>query len=147
MKRTILRSVAAAGLLLFGVSAGMAQDRDRDHARDRDDSWYRARETFFHGPQWRARMFQRIREDLDRIETTTFRGRDEFRIAQTREDLNDMQQKLAENRYDQPELDRTIAGLQRIVDSNRLTPRDRDMIADDLSRLRDYREHHDTWGR
>jgi hypothetical protein len=28
-----------------------------------------------------------------------------------------------------------------------LSPRDRDVLADDLNRLRDYREHHEHWNR
>ena len=145
MTNLFFRSIAGAGLLLFGLTAGMAQDRDRDH--DRDDSWYRTRDTFYHGDQWRAHMFQRVREDLNRVESVTFRGRDEFRIARTEQELNDLQNKLASGQYDQPELDRVVAGLQRVVESNRLSPRDRDMLNDDLTRLKDYREHHDTWAR
>jgi hypothetical protein len=37
--------------------------------------------------------------------------------------------------------------LQKVVDSNKLSPRDREMLADDLNRMRDYREHHENWNR
>jgi len=146
MKHILLRTLAGTGLLLFGLTAGMAQDRDRD--RDRDDSWYRTRDSFYHEQQWKAHMFQRVREDLDRVQANTFPlSKDEFRIARTKQELGELQDKLASGRYDQPQLDDVIAGLQRVIDSNKLSPRDRDMLTDDLNRLRDYREHHENWGR
>ncbi len=142
MKHALLRAMAGAGLLLFGITAGMAQDRDRG----REDGWYRSRDTFYRGHEWRAHLFQRVREDLDRVQAATFPGgRDDFRIATTKQELNELQDKYAAGRYDQPELDDVIAALQRVVASNRLSPRDRDMLNDDLNRLRDYREHHDDW--
>jgi len=140
MRHILLQIIAGACLLAFGTTMGVAQDRDHDR-----DSWYQSRDSFFHEQHWKAHMFQRVREDLDRVQSNTFSGRDEFRIARTKEQLGELQSKLASNQYDQPELDEVIAGLQRVVDSNKLTPRDRDMLTDDLSRLRDYREHHADW--
>lgn len=37
--------------------------------------------------------------------------------------------------------------VQGVIDSNKLSGRDRDMLADDVSRMRDYREHHENWDR
>jgi hypothetical protein len=144
MKRAILRSVAGASLLVFGLTMGMAQERHRD----RDDSWYHDRDAFYRTDTWHAHLFQRVREDLDRVQATTFEGsRDDFRIATTKQELNELQNKLAAGQYDQREVDDVIAGVQRVVESNKLTARDRDMLTDDLNRLRDYRAHHDNWGR
>ena len=36
-----------------------------------------------------------------------------------------------------------IGALGKVVADNRLSARDRDMLTDDLTRLRDYREHHE----
>jgi hypothetical protein len=52
---------------------------------------------------------------------------------------------MVAGQYDQPELDEVIAALQRVVADNRLTPRDRDILTDDLNRMREYREHHEDW--
>lgn len=149
MRHILMQVIAGAGLLVFGTTLGVAQDRDRDHDRqDRDrDGWYQSRDTFFHGQNWHARLFQRVREDLDRVQTSSFRGSDEFRIDRTRQELNELQTKMAAGRYDQPELDEVIGALTRVVDSNRLSARDRDMLNDDLNRMRDYREHHENWER
>ena len=128
-------------MFLLGTS-GMAQDRDRD------DRWYQERESFYHGQQWKARMFERVRQDLDQVQAKTFPGgRDDFHIARTKEQLNELQEKLAAGRYDQPELDNVISGLERVASSDRLSSRDHDILSDDLNRLRDYREHHEGWGR
>ena len=144
MRHILLKMVAGVGLLVFGTSIGMAQDRDRD--RNNDSTWYQSRESFFREQHWKAHLFQRVRDDLDQVQTTTFPGgRDEFRIVRTKQELGELQAKLADNRYDQPQLDDVISGLQRVIDSNKLSSRDRDMLADDVSRLRDYREHHSDW--
>ena len=60
-------------------------------------------------------------------------------------DLTDLQSKLAAGRYDEPELDSVIGALGKVVADNRLAPRDRDILTDDLSCLRDYRDHHENW--
>ena len=146
MQRALFRSVLGTGLLLCGLTAGLAQDRDHD--RDRDDSWYQTREQFYRGEHWRPRLFERVREDLDRVQSTTFPvSGDEYRLVRTKRELSELQDKLAAGRYDQPELDQVIAAMQRVVSSNKLSPRDRDVLNDDLNRLRDYREHHDRWQR
>jgi len=141
MKHIFLRSFAGAALLFSGLSTTVAQDRDRD-------DYYSQRDAFFHQEHWRARLFQRVRDDLDRVQSTTFpASRDELRIVRTKEELGELQEKLADHRYDEAQLNDVIAGLQRVIDSNKLSGRDRDMLSDDLSRMRDYREHHEDWDR
>jgi hypothetical protein len=146
MRSILLRSLIGASLLLGGLSAGMAQDRDRD--RDRDDSYYQRRDAFFHEEHWRARLFEHVRDDLNQIQSTTFpASRDELRIVRTKEELGTLQENMASHRYDERALDDVISGVQRVIDSNKLSGRDRDMLGDDLARLRDYRENHEHWER
>jgi hypothetical protein len=141
MKRGLINSIACAGLFLFSFAAGnAAAQANRD-----DDGWYRARESYFAGNDWKMRLFERVRLDLDHVQTVAFAGSDEYRIVRTKEQVAELQGKLAEGRYDQPELDEVIAGLQRVVADNRLTARDHDMLNDDLNRVRDYRAHHEDW--
>ncbi len=59
--------------------------------------------------------------------------------------MNDLQSKLESRRYDQPELDPTINALEKVVADNNIGDRDREMLQDDLRRLRDFREHHDGY--
>lgn len=136
MKNTLLRTLAP-GLLLFGLAVSIQAAPQRD--------WHQERETFYHGEGWRMHLFDRVRDDLTHVQEATFRGGDEYRIARTKEELNELQGKLAAHQYDEAKLDEVIGALQRVVADNRLTPNDRDVLNDDLSRLRDYRAHHENW--
>jgi hypothetical protein len=119
---------------------------DRRDAGDAD-AYYRQREDWFRGESWRRHFFERVRQDLEHVEAVTFpRGADEFRLERTIRDLNELQDKLAAGRYDERQLDDVIMAMQRVLRDNRLSRRDRDVLADDLDRLRDFRQRHDSWG-
>ena len=93
-------------------------------------------------------MFERVRDDVDHVQSTTFpASRDEFRLVRVKEELGDLQNKLASGQYDERELDEVVHSLRRVVDSNRLSGRDRDMLNEDLGHLREYRDHHSDWDR
>jgi hypothetical protein len=140
MKRSLFNGMACAGLLLFSFGAGQALAQYRD-----DDTWHQTREGFFAGNSWRMHLFERVQADLDHVQSVAFAGADELRIAHTKQQVAELQGKLAEGKYDQPELDEAVAGLEKVLADNRLSPRDRDMLNDDLSRVRDYRAHHADW--
>ena len=92
-------------------------------------------------------FFQRIREDLDHATSGAFPFTgDRARLQRTQMALDELQQKLAKGYYDQRELDETMASLQAVVQGNRLAPRDRAMLTEDLSRMRDFRARHDQYG-
>jgi hypothetical protein len=125
-------------------------DRDRDNRvrDDRDqDAYHRERDDFFRGQDWRQTFFQRIRGDLYHVQSVTFPvGGDQYRISRTLQELNELQDKLARGYYDERELNDVIAAMQRVVQDNRLQRRDRDILADDLDRMRDFRERHESYG-
>ena len=120
-------------------------DRGRD---DRDqDVYHRGRDEGFRAPDFRQRFFQRIREDLYHVQSVTFPGSgDQYRISRTLQQLDELQDKLARGYYDERELNDVIGAMQRVVADNRLARRDRDMLADDLDRMRDFRARHDYYG-
>jgi len=92
-------------------------------------------------------FFQHIREDLDHATSGAFPfSGDRASLQRTQMELNDLQQKLANGYYDERELDQAMAALQAVVQGNRLAPRDRDMLTDDLNRMRDFRARHDQYG-
>ena len=137
----IFRGALAGTAFFMLIAAAGAQERDYDwYHHDRDDQ--------YRGDRWRGRLFWQVREDLDHVQASTFGyGGDQYRIRQTKQELNELQEKLANGRYDERELDDVIGALQRVVAYNRLPPRDRDILQDDLHRLHEYREHHEGWGR
>jgi len=133
-----------------GAPPDQRYDRGRDD-RDRDgrdqDVYHRDRDEGFRAPDFRQRFFQRIREDLDHVQSVTFPfSNDQYRIARTKQELDELQDKLARGYYDQRELDEVIGAMQRVVADNRLSRRDRDILGDDLDRLRDFRARHADYG-
>jgi hypothetical protein len=143
MRNIILSSLAGAGLLILSFNA-TAQDRDRYHD---EDSYHHDRDAHFRGEHWRGHLFERVREDLDHVQTGWTRFGDTYRIERTKQELNELQGKLADGVYDQHEVDDVIGTLARVVRDNHLSPHDRDMLSDDLARVREYREHHEGWPR
>ncbi len=132
MKNVLIKASVLTGLALFGTTV-FAQNRD-------DDRFYQNRDEGY----WRGHLFQRVREDLDHIQQVTPKiSIDEYRLVETKRDLNDMQGKFDSGRYDEPALDRTIAAVERVANDNSLAPRDRTLLQEDVRRLRDFREHHE----
>ncbi|HEX4750800.1 MAG TPA: hypothetical protein VH302_14760 [Bryobacteraceae bacterium] len=108
--------------------------------------WYHEREQRFHNEQWRHHLFAQVREDLSHVNSAAWAAeREKHRLARTRQELTDLQVKLEQGRFDRDELNDVIDSLQKSADDQRLSPRDREVLADDLNRLRDYREHHEHW--
>ena len=142
MKHLLLRTVAGTGFMLFGLTASMQAQRPRD-----DDSYHRDRDDYFRGDQWRARMFDRVRDDLNHVQTTWFSGGgDQYRIDKAKQELNELQTAMVEHRFNERALDDVVNAMQRVVSDNRLSDRDRSILNDDLARLRQFRERHDEWG-
>jgi hypothetical protein len=130
-------------LVLFGLTASVQAQPPRD-----DDAYHRDRDDYYRGDQWRARMFDRIRDDLNHVQTSVFgavRG-DEYRLERAKQELGELQSAFADHRYDQRALDDVINAMQRVTSDNRLSGRDRDILTNDLSRLREFRERHSDWG-
>jgi hypothetical protein len=140
MNRIVRMGLSAAACLAFAAALG-AQERDWDwYDHDRDDA--------YRGENWRGRIFAQVRADLDHVQAATFPiSGDAYRIARTKQELNELQDKMARGQYDERELDDVTGTLRRVVADNHLSPRDRAMLSDDLTRLQDYREHHEGWGR
>ncbi len=135
MKHLVLTSLISSSLLVFGITA-FAQDRpdDRYHQGDRDEGW------------WHGRLFERVRADLDHVQsvTPTFSG-DQYRLVRVKDELGELQRRYENHGYDSAKMDDVVAALQHVVADNHLTGRDRDMLNDDLSHLRDFQEHHDGY--
>ena len=116
-------------MILFGLSASLQAQQPRD-----DDAYHRHRDDYYRGDQWRARIFDRVRDDLNHVQTTWFSGGgDQYRIDRAKH-------------YNEGALDEVISAMQRVVSDNRLSERDREILNDDIGRLRQFREHHDDWG-
>ena len=145
MKRNILcSSLAGAGLLIFSLTTtAAAQDRDRD-----PEAYHTDRDAYFHDQQWRGHLFERVKDDVEHVRSVTWpEGGDDFRLDRTLTQLDELQGKLANHVYDERELEAVIDTLGRVASFNRMAPRDRDMLNDDIARLREYHDRHADWDR
>ena len=146
MRRLLFGTIAISGMMLPGICA-FAQDRDHDRDRegrytDRDQYHRDARDPDW----WRNRLFDRVREDIDHIQSMTrIFSADQFRLARTKQELNELQSKAASGQPDDRQLDDVINALQRVVADNRLSEHDRNMLSDDMNRMREYREHRERY--
>jgi hypothetical protein len=106
-----------------------------------DDRYWRDRNEWSRG-DWRARFFDRVRDDVDHVERYAFPGNgDRYRLDRTRQELTELQRAWEDRRINYRDLDDVIDALGRVVRDNRLSPRDRDVLEDDVNRLREFRDH------
>lgn len=91
-------------------------------------------------------LFDRARMDLDRASAYPYASRaDRKRFDEARSRLFDFESRFDQGRYEKHYLDEAIEHIQRVVSSNSLDPGSRSALAEDLRRMRDYREfrnHH-----
>jgi hypothetical protein len=119
---------------------------DRDGDRGHQD-YRQEREQFFRGEGWRRNLFQRIREDVEHLQHSTFPFTgDQSRLSRTIFELNELQGKLSKGRYDEHELNDVLYALTSVLQNNRLSAQDRDVLTDDLNRLREFRDRHEDYG-
>jgi len=129
-------SMTAVLILVSLTSIAFAQD------------WYHDRDERFRGDQWRPHVFAYVNEDLDHIRSARHASEKEnARLDRTREELTKMQADLDQGRFDNGLLNDVIDSLRKSANDQRLSPRDRDVLNDDVNRLHDYQLHHNHWTR
>jgi hypothetical protein len=120
MRPFLKNATLAAGLLLLGFGAN-AQPR------------------YDYG--WGREPLDRVRADLDRAarDVRYLSGGDFRRFEHARQEIREFQEKWNRGKFDHHELDDVIGSLQSVVRSNRIRPRDREILMNDLERLREIR--------
>ncbi len=126
MKRFITAGVILAALALTAA----AQD------------WYHDRDERFRGEQWRPRIFMHVKSDLEHVWSGRAAEKERRRLVRTEEELSKMQADLDHGRWDNGILNDVIDSIQKSANDERLAPRDREVLADDLVRLKDFQVHH-----
>lgn len=130
MKRSITTVVMIAALAMTAA----AQD------------WYHQREERFRGQGWRSHVFLQVRTDLEHVWSARFAAdRERQRLARTEGELSKLQADLDAGRFDNGILNDVIDSIRKSADDQRLAPRDRDVLRDDVMRLKDYQDHHNHW--
>jgi hypothetical protein len=133
MKKTMTAAFLTAAFL---ASSAFAQD------------WYHDREGRFHGDQWRGHVFTEVRNDLEHIwSANRAADRERRRLDRTKQELTELQAKLDRGRFDNGILNDVIDSIRKSSNDDRLAPRDREVLTDDLNRLKDYQVNHNHWNR
>ena len=104
--------------------------------------WYHQREERFRGEQWRAHLFQHVRTDVDHVWAGHAADRERERLQRTEEELTKMQADLDHGRWDNGMLNDVIDSIGKSANDERLPRRDRDVLADDVRRLREFQAQH-----
>jgi hypothetical protein len=126
-----MKQILTAGVLLTAmVVSAAAQD------------WYHEREERYRGEEWRAHLFMHVRTDLEHVWSGRAADREQERLAKTEEELTKMQADLDVGRWDNGVLNDVIDSIRKSSNDSRLAARDRDVLADDLNRLREFQDAH-----
>ena len=127
-----MKRILTAGVVLaaFAFSAA-AQD------------WYHDREERFRGEGWRSHIFMHVRTDLDHIwSAQRAADKERRRLERTKEELTQMQGDLDQGRWDNGILNDVIDSIRKSSNDDRLSGRDRTVLADDVSRLKEFQDQH-----
>ena len=130
MKHFLMSALAGSGLLFMTIPA------QAQYQPDSVSSYHQIqyqREATSHD-----RLFDQMRDDLALASTTAtpFSG-DRDRVAIARDQLNQLQHAVDTGEYDGLTFSQTISAMQRVVDLNRMTDRNRDYLVNDIGQLRD----------
>ncbi len=133
-----MKRIVTAGLIVvasFGLSAA-AQD------------WYHDRDARYRGEQWRSQVFMQVRSDLDHVwSARRASDKERTRLERTKQELTELQAKLDHGQFDNGTLNDVIDSIRKSANDDRLAPRDRAVLSDDLNRLHDYQNNHNHWNR
>ncbi len=124
-----MRQFLTSGVLLATFAFGAA-------AQD----WYQQREIS--EDQWRLHLFAHVREDLDHVWTGVAKDKELQRLTKTEDELTKMQADLDQTRWDNGLLNDVIDSIAKSSNDTRLQARDRDVLADDLRRLKAFQDQH-----
>lgn len=121
-----------SGCVMMAALAGIGVAQD----------WYHDRDARYRGEEWRPQLFVHVRTDLEHVWSGRARDRELKRLERTEEELTKMQADLNQGRWDNGLLNDVIDSIRKSSNDDRLAARDRDVLADDLARLKDFQDRH-----
>jgi hypothetical protein len=124
------RFLTTGAILVALVFTAFAQD------------WYREREERYRGEQWRTHLFDHVRTDLEHVWSGRSAERERERLQRTQDELRKMQADLEQGRWDNGILNDVIDSIRKSSNDDRLPKRDRDILADDVNRLKEFQDQH-----
>ena len=130
-----MRKLITAGFVIAALTlTAMAQD------------WYQNRDQRYQGDAWRPHIFDYVRSDLEHVWSAyQAKTREQARLDKTKEELYKMQVDLGQGRFDNGLLNDVIDSLRKSSNDDRLAARDKEVLADDVVRLKDFQNNHNHW--
>ena len=127
-----MNRIFTAGVILTALAfSAAAQD------------WYHDRDERFRGEAWRPHVFMYVRTDLEHVWSAVKASEQErTRLEKTKEELTKMQADLDQGRWDNGILNDVIDSTRKSSNDNRLSQRDRAVLADDVVRLKQFQDQH-----
>jgi hypothetical protein len=126
-----MRQFLTAGVILTALAFNaIAQD------------WYREREERYRGEQWRAHLFTHVKTDVEHVWSGRASGKELERLRTTEDELAKMQADLDQGRWDNGMLNDVIDSIRKSSTDDRLSQRDRGVLADDVNRLKEFQDQH-----
>ena len=127
----MIRTVTIAVISAIFIFTAVAQD------------WYHDREERFRGDRGRNQVFLQVRQDLDHIwSANRSADRERERIERTKQELTELQARLDHGQWDNGAVNDVIDSLRKSANDERLSPRDRNVLADDANRIHDFQNSH-----
>jgi hypothetical protein len=125
----MLKTFAAIVITAIFIFGAAAQD------------WYHDRDARFRGDRGRTRIFLQVRQDLDHIwSERRAANRERDRIERTKQELTELQARLDRGQWDNGMVNDVIDSLRKSANDDRLSPRDRGVLADDANRIHDFQD-------
>jgi hypothetical protein len=113
--------IAITGLLLVGLIPLASAQREREYERGR-------------------RIIDQTVTDIRAIHREAINGKERERYDNALRHLSEFDRDLERGHFDKDKLDEAIEDVNNVAKNNTLDPRERDLILEDLRRLRDFRE-------
>lgn len=104
--------------------------------------WYKQREDRFRGDKWRPHVFDQVRTDLEHVWSDHAADQERTRLQKTQDELRKMQADLDQGRWDNGILNDVIDSIRKSSNDDRLAKRDKDVLADDVNRLKEFQDQH-----
>ncbi len=127
-----MKRILSAGVLVAALAfSAVAQD------------WYHDREERFRGEGWKAQVFVHVRTDLEHVWSAVRASEQQrTRLEKTKQELAKMQTDLDQGRWDNGILNDVIDSIRKSSNDDRLAQRDRAVLADDVTRLKEFQDQH-----
>ena len=150
MKRLSSVFLFGYGVLALGLAANAETWWQDPNYTPRQDAYYRNRDSYTDDPYSQQRAYgyrrnqqfliDRVMTDLNRAaERARLDGHERKHFDEVAGNLQEFEARWARGKFDTGKLDKAIHNLEHLAEADRVHGRDRDMLAEDLEDLRQFR--------